>query len=259
MRWNSSETRRRGRCLLAALWLAGAAAAAPAAAQDEDRAFSWTAEVETSSRYLWRGIPWSGGAVLQPSFGVSADGWTFELWANFNLADAGARGLDEIDLSLSYLKEWPGLMLEPGLNVFAYPGAAGGEDPPTVEAVLKAGLRLAGPVSIIFEQALDLGAYPGGYYAEAGLGLDLELLPEVALEAAVSQSFGSKAFNRAYWDVSRGLLDAAFLRAALTWSIGGGIFVRARIEEAVLTGEPLREAAGRGSFFSFGLALGLEH
>ena len=75
----------------------------------------------------------------------------------------------------------------------------------------------------------------------------------------MSQSFGSKAFNRAYWDVSRGLLDAAFLRAALTWSIGGGISVRARIEEAVLTGEPLREAAGRGSFFSFGLALGLEH
>jgi hypothetical protein len=258
---NAPRLRRPVWGLMAFLWLVGSAGPARPAAQDGPEvrpAFFWTAEVEGNSRYLWRGIPWSDGFVVQPSAMMSWRGWSFGLWSNFDGSSGrDVRGFNELDFYFSYTKEWPGLTIEPGINVFTYPGQ-GGDDPATVEAALRLTAPLAGPVSVFLEQALDLGAYPGGYFGEAGFSLEQQLHPAVVLEASVSQSFGSKAFNRAYWDVSRSLLNAGFLRISLTWSFGGGFFLRSRIEEAVLTGRPIREAAGRGSFFNFGLALGLE-
>jgi len=250
-------------CLMVLLWFGGLAVPLRAGARDEETevrpGFSWGAESEACSRYLWRGIPWSEGAVLQPSVLAFSGGWSFEVWANFDLRGGGAeRGLNEIDLSLAYEKEWPSLAIESGLNVFVYPGPGSVSDPPTVEAVLNLSLALAGPVSVFIENALDVGAYPGGYFGEAGFRLEYQLHPALGLEASASQSFATQTFNGSYWDVSRSLFNGAFLRVALTWSFGPGFFVRSRVEEVILTAGPIREAAGRGSFFAVGLAVGVE-
>src|SRR4249919_1888559 len=76
------------------LGLAGAASAqearppaTPPVAAPEDApepAVTWGAELDTSSRYIWHGLPYSTGAVAWPSAWISTKGLTATLWTNFD-------------------------------------------------------------------------------------------------------------------------------------------------------------------------------
>jgi len=246
--------------LLAVLLITAGPAEASAAATDdpnEKTLLSWTAELAANSRYVWRGLAFSEGAVLQPSAGISYGGLTLSLWSSIDPDRRRARpGLNEADVFLTYSWERKGLTIEPGLSVYTYP-RQGPASPATTEATLYVSVPLAGPLSAYLDQALDISAYAGGYFAEAGLSLETRIREGLSLEAAASQAFGSETFNRAYWEIPRGMLDVFSLRLALNWSLGRNLFLRPHLEDAVLTSSRLRRAAGRSGFFNLGLTLGV--
>lgn len=246
--------------LLAILFTAAGPTAALAVQADdpnEKPLLSWSAELAANSRYLWRGMALSEGPVLQPSAGVSYGGLSLSLWGNIEPDRRLERlGFNEVDAFLTYSREWKGLTIEPGLSVYTYP-RQGPASPGTTEATLYVSVPLAGPVSAYLNQALDIGAYAGGYFAEAGLSLETGIRANLSVEAAISQTFGSTAFNRAYWDIPRRMLNACVLRFVLTWSLARNLYIRPRLDEVVLTSSSLRRAAGRSSSFNLGLTVGV--
>jgi hypothetical protein len=83
--------------------------ASPAAALE----LSWGAEADVVSDYVWRGMVFSKGFVLEPYAYVSAYGVTPALWANVQLQDE-YNTLDEIDFLISYNRSFAALSVEAG-------------------------------------------------------------------------------------------------------------------------------------------------
>jgi hypothetical protein len=202
-------------------------------------------------------MPLSQGPVFQPSAGFSYGGLSLSLWGNFDFDSRLERpGLNEVDVFLTYSWALEGLTIEPGLSLYTYPRQTPGS-PGTTEATLYVSVPLAGPVSAYLDQAVDIGAYAGGYFADAGLSLETGVCANVSIEASLSQTFGSTTFNSAYWEISRSMLDACALKLVLTWSLARKLSLSPRLDIVALTSSGLRRAAGRNSYFNLGLTLGV--
>src|SRR5687767_13147439 len=80
----------------------------------DSSATTFTFETDFSTRYLFRGLPASEGAVVQPSLFDSRKGYTLGIWGNMPLSRRdGPRQLNEVDLSLSRTIERGRTSIEP--------------------------------------------------------------------------------------------------------------------------------------------------
>lgn len=94
--------------VLTAALIAVGSAVFPAGAVAADA----TATVDFASAYVWRGITFNDGAVVQPSLDVSSGGLGINVWGNMDIDDyedtLESGEFSEVDLTLSY-----GFSLEP--------------------------------------------------------------------------------------------------------------------------------------------------
>ncbi len=88
-----------------------------------------TVAVDVNSAYIWRGITFNDGIVLQPSIDVSKGGFGINVWGNVDLDDYDDRldsdEFSEVDLTLSY-----GFDIEPvevSIGYIEYLFPAGGD------------------------------------------------------------------------------------------------------------------------------------
>lgn len=89
--------------------------------------------VEAASTYVFRGATLNRGLVLQPALEVEAlPGLTLGVWANLDLDDndgALKKGeFSEVDLTVSYSREFENVSLSLGYIEYQYPGAAANAD-----------------------------------------------------------------------------------------------------------------------------------
>jgi hypothetical protein len=114
--------------------------------QEEETAtesdYGFTFETGLVSKFMWRGQRLSDGWVLQPAATVTAKGFSFNMWTNFELQavnegdtcllrlnpDAlagGSNGLQgkfsEVDFTLSYAREYKGVSFEGGAIIYTLP------------------------------------------------------------------------------------------------------------------------------------------
>ncbi len=219
-------------------------------------ALSFGGEVDANSRYVWRGVALSSGPVAQPSVWFSLADFTLTPWANFVLGTADDQWkFNEVDLTLSYEKEWQGFNLSPSLGCYLYPNQA--DAPATVELGIELG-RPVGPVEVLTGHAVDLLAYPGAYYGTAGLGYEHELLPELSAGLSVEAGWGSARFNEANFEVARTALNSAEVEASVEWSPGGLFYLRPHAGLSLATDSKLSEAAGSRTQVWAGVAIGKE-
>jgi hypothetical protein len=236
-----------GATLMLMLGLAAGAAAQtatpppvlPAGQGPEEPTFTWGAEVDSSSRYIWHGVPYSEGAVVWPSAWLSAGGFTVGLWAN---VDRHYRPqFNEYDLSVGYERAIGKWTLSGTFSRYTYREMSG--DPgSTSEAIVRAAYSI-GPGELFTTNSFDVEKYVGAYYADIGYAVERELTPKSLLKVDASVAFW-RAFARNYNLPSDGPVGPAILNVALLQKLTASVGVRPHVTFSRLLDRVARRALG---------------
>lgn len=154
-----------------------------------------TAGADVVSAYVWRGITFNEGLVVQPYVDVAAaNGFAINVWGNYDIDDydntLDDNEFSEIDLTLSY-----GFSLEPvditvGHIEYLFPNGGAG----TSEIFLSAYVSLFDNISAGIEAYYDYDEVDD-YYVTASLAYDVALDSGLGLGAAASAGYAGGDFT----------------------------------------------------------------
>lgn len=188
-----------------------------ASADEEGESISVSVDATVASRYQWRGLVLSDGAVFQPSIDLAFRGWSLNFWGSMELSDAnsyddlgtGRNRITEWNTTLSYVHEFSAGSLTFGVTYYDYPNT---------------GYHASTEVFGIWERPGDIGTSIEAYYdidEVKGLylrfsaekvwgvsgGLDKRETPSTfSLRAGFG--FGSAGYNNVYFGEDRfGVVD----------------------------------------------------
>jgi len=191
---------------LVALTTGGAAAQATAATA--------TAALDVNSAYVWRGLTFNNGLVLQPSMDVSANGFAFNVWGNYDVDDYDGQLEDnqfsEIDLAASYAFKMGAVDASVGVIEYTFPngGEATGEIFAGLGYDLGAGFSVSTKLYYDFDQVDD-------FYITAGLGYTYSINDKTTLGVSGLISYAGEDFANFY---AAGT-DSGFFNYLLTASV----------------------------------------
>lgn len=156
------------------LWSAGTAAGADV-----------TIEAELNSAYVWRGITFNDGMVVQPSVDVAVGNFGLNVWGNLDIGDyddtLDSGEFSEIDLTLTYGFDAGPVGLTAGYIEYLFPTTETGGAPGTREVFLDLGITPAEGIATgitgyyDFDEVEDyyLNVYINyGVLLDSGLGID---------------------------------------------------------------------------------------
>jgi len=210
---------------------------------------TWGGEVDSSSRYVWRGLPYSEGAVVWPSAWISGKGFTFSLWVN---ADHRYRPrFNEYDVSAAYERTVGRLTVTGTFSRYTYREVAG--DPgSTSEAVVRAVYSI-GPGEAFATSSFDVEKYRGAYYVDFGYAVDRDLSSKSLLKLDASVALWTK-FAEKYGVPSDGPLGPATVNVALVQKLTAAFAVRPHVTFTRLLDPGARHAL-RTPWVTYGVAV----
>jgi hypothetical protein len=245
----------------------GAAAAGLGQEEEKPASKGWTygAEFDFNSKYIWRSLAFSEGAVWQPSAFVGYAGLTFEVWNNFVLGkEPNRHQFNEIDYRLSYKYEIGDFTIAPAFTLYSYPNQDKVLSPTTGEAEIQIAYAM-GDFTLETTHFFDVKANPGGYVGEVGVEFEKEAGEGLTVAAAARLLFANAKFNSYYvQDGLSGGINSLVLEAGLTYTFGGGFYVRPHLEFNIILDSGLRAAVAvsdwislrKPDLFNFGIAFG---
>jgi hypothetical protein len=206
--------------LAAALILLVGMAAGPAVAAEA------TAAVDFASAYVWRGLTFNDGFVIQPSIDVAAkNGFAVNVWGNYDVSDYDNQlqsdDFSEIDLTVSYSKTFGKLDAGVGVISYLFPGAS--SDTETAEAYVSLGYPIVGGLSASLAVYYDFELYDELSYANLGLSYAYDITDKVSLEAGATAGWAGDDFaggNGGLWDYTLSLSVGYAITDA--WSASAG-------------------------------------
>lgn len=225
-----------GWTLAATLFAVIAAAQEPAA--EETSVGSVT--VEAASTYVFRGATLNRGLVLQPALEVEAlPGLTLGVWANLDLDDndgALKKGeFSEVDLTVTYSREFENVSLSLGYIEYQYPGAAADADR---EVSLSIELPLALSPTLTANYGVD-GAVQKSLYLQAGIGHELSLTDYLTLSLGATVGYavpdqGDSGFGDYSISAGIGMLKYFTLKVAYISQIDDAVLTDAQYDRELV-------------------------
>ena len=215
-----------------------------------------TVTLDMYSAYVWRGMTFNDGFVLQPSLDVALPGgFGVNVWGNFDLDDYGGRLNDdefsELDVTLSYSLPLETVDLTMGVIQYTFPQQLGPDASDTIEIYASASYEVLDGLSCGLDVYYDVDQVDD-YYASASLSYARDLAERLGGEINTSAGYvGGKwsANNKAgFFDYSVGLA----LTYAVTDSMSAGIsasFVGS-LDGSVLTDDMVDETFFYGASVS---------
>lgn len=167
------------------------------------------------SKYIWRGIVFNDGGVLQPWVATGIGGAAVTMWGNMDLSDKNTWLDDEkeqdptgkfteIDLILNYSEQLGPVALTAGYNKYWYPNTSYSETAAS-ELTLVAGCSTL--LSPTLTMALSLEDAEGLYTA-LGLSHSIALQGCLSAGATLNLGYGDEKHNGYYYGVTKaGLTD----------------------------------------------------
>jgi hypothetical protein len=228
------------RVLLAlALFLATSAARAEANedAEEDDDAFGAGAEADARTRFVWRGVAWSRGPVVQPSAWASASGLSVEGWSSVSLGPEG--GAPIVAGTVARDIEWRSVRVTPAIA--AYHAPRDGPLGSTAETELEVAIDV-GAWSLATSHALDVGARPFAYLGTLGIEHTIER-GRFTLTIVANAAWANARLASAYFHaMSNG---PAFVEAgiALRYDVTRVLYVALHAEGTELVSTALRREA----------------
>ena len=181
---------------LATMWTCVLLPASALAAADDSLSIqrSWSTEVDVVSRYVWRGLTYSEGTVVQPSITLTLGSTDFGLWANFD-PSAGVGRFDEVDYSVVGSLDLGAIEARPSLMIYSYPQTLAAS---TGELQIELRRTLPGQLGAFARHAVDLFEYPGASFTTLGFEWEWSHPRDASLSITAQLGRGSQRFSDAY-------------------------------------------------------------
>jgi hypothetical protein len=185
-----------------------------------------TATVDINSAYVWRGLTFNDGLVVQPSIDVAADnGLGINVWGNFDIDDydntLDDNEFSEIDLTLSYSKTIGMLDVGGGVIEYTFPATdpdgdgSGTGATATTELYVSLGMPIVGGLSAALDAYYDIDALDAFSYATLGLSYAYDITDKLSMEAGGAVAYAGKDFAQSY-----GGDDGGWYNYTLSLSLG---------------------------------------
>ena len=172
-----------------------------------------TAALDANSAYVWRGLTFNDGFVLQPSMDVSANGFAFNVWGNFDVDDYDGAVDDgefsEVDLTGSYAFKLGAVDASVGVIEYLFP--AGADSTTELFAGLAYDLGAGFSISTKFYYDVD---QVSDFYLTAGMGYSYSVNDKTTLGLSGLVGYTGEDFAEFY----AGGTDGGFFNYTLTAS-----------------------------------------
>ncbi len=150
----------------------GSQTVVPDVIEPDSSVLTVTVESGFTNSYLWRGIEFNHGLILQPSVNFEYEGFTLNIWNSSTIIESNENAVSqEIDYSISDAIETGNFYFEPALMFYTYPSK--NSISVTGEASLFAGYYL-GDYGIYINPSSDFLLNVGGVFSEQGFTYDHE-------------------------------------------------------------------------------------
>jgi hypothetical protein len=217
------------------------------------------AETEVVSRYVWRGVPYSDGAVVQPSGWVSLHGLTAGLWSNLVVADRVDRGhFNHLFLTATWRADVQRLSFEPGVQVYHTKAVGEVGAVTSTEGVVRVSAA-AGSFRLFTDHTVDVHTYRGAYIGDAGLIHRASIRPRVELATQFLVSWASARYNSAFVGVPKAAVNYASVGGRMTVGLDKHWSLRPHAEWQPVIDRAIRRALDANGFFTAGVAVSLAY
>lgn len=214
----------------------------PLGAAGQAAAATATATLAANSAYVWRGLTFNDGLVLQPSMDVRQGGFAFNVWGNLDLDDYNGAVDDgefsEVDLTASYTKTLGPVDASLGVIEYLFPGGAAS----TTELFAGLSWGFAPGLSAATQFFYDVDQVED-YYLSLGLGYEYSLSETTTLALGGSVGLAGEDFAAFY----AGGTDGGFFNYTLTaginyalteaWTVGASLSLSDRLDDDALPNE----------------------
>jgi hypothetical protein len=239
--------------------------------------FTYGAEIDFNSGYVWRGLLLDDGFVAQPSAWISAYGFTLTAWSNMAMTSAaaaggpspnaapnaamgltsasGGRGPNAGDFLLTYDREWKKLRIETGLDAYLGRQSSQIDTRNTMEGLLELSYPI-GPLRLYTTHAFDVLAYRGSYFGEARLEHERQITKKAELTISIRSGWASAKFNQVYTGVNKSAFNFVGAEGSLTYNLGEHMYLMPHIEFSSITDRRLRAQLSPSNLANFGIAFG---
>jgi hypothetical protein len=216
---------------------------------------SYGGETDFNNKYIWRGIIFDEGFVIQPDVWVSYRNFTLGAWGNIAMHDIHHSGrLNEIDLSLSYEYSLLRCDIENSFMYYNYPHQS--DSPATGEFFFGIGYPV-GEFKLITNFTFDVVEYPGAIFVENGIEFNTPLIKEISLTSSLNLGWASRKFNETYVGVSKTTMSMISVNLTLTCYPMDGLYLKPHIQLNKIIDKDLYVSLNRRSSL-FGLLIGWE-
>jgi len=215
------------------------------------------ADVDIVSRYVWRGVPYSDGATVQPSVWKSLHGLTLSLWSNLVVADRIDRGqFNHLFVAAIYRTDAGRLTIEPGVQAWHTKAFSEIAAVTTTEGLVRVSGDV-GALQIFTNHTVDLQAYRGAYIGDAGLGHSQALGPRAEVVTQLAVSWATARYNSAYVGVAKSAINYASLSGQVAIRLDDHWSLRPHAEWQPIIDAALRRALQSKGYFTAGVAVSL--
>ena len=213
---------------------------------------SISGEVDGVSRYVWRTLAYSEGAVVQPSVTLTFDAAELNVWANVDPSLVGSGRLTELDFSVAWNLDLGLVEVIPSFMLYTYPqfGEAN-----TGEVQLELRREIPGSLSAFVRHSTDVLDYPGASFTFVGLDREWSLEDGGSVSLTAQAGRGSRRFSETYLPGAQAL-NLVGLGASWTVSMGQGWAVRPHAEWLEVVDAEARALMPAHTPVTFGIALG---
>jgi hypothetical protein len=225
--------------------------------QDNSLTVNYGFSVDVNSKYLWRGLTYSTGSVVQPSAYATIDNFTAGIWSNIEPSLEKDK-YNETDIYFSYSYEFKKLKIEPSLQYYYYSG----EDasPATGEFILKLAYPVYKELYVFTTHNIDVMKYTGAYYGEGGLSIEHWFNDKLGMTSSASLGWASSKFNRTYISEEKNKTSLSLFSFNISGSYypKSWLYFKLRLETYSLIDEDLKLLSDVNPIIGIGGTVGVE-
>lgn len=211
-----------------------------------------TAGADFVSAYVWRGITFNDGRVVQPHVDVAAEQFSINVWGNYDIDDydntRDDNAFSEIDLTLSYTLPLESVDMSMGHISYLFPN--GGTE--TSEIFLSAFVSGSGNMSVGIDGYYDYDDIED-YYVSVTLAYDVVLDNGLGVGASASAGYAGEDFSSGPekgWHEYTLTLDASY-PLGRTFDLSAFIATTDTLDEDVLPEQDVDYFGGGGFSWHF--------
>jgi hypothetical protein len=223
--------------------------------KSDNKSITYGFETDINSKYLWRGIDYNDGLVIQPNLWVSYRNFTAGLWGNLTAYDRHhSTKHHEIDLLLTYTYSIGRFEIDHTVMLYYYPGQE--DSPPTGEFYTGIGYPI-GDFTLFSNITVDFLTYAGALYFEHGIEYERVLSDRFTLSTSGLLGWASAKFNDTYIGLSKTTFNQLGINVDLTYKLHGPFYVKPHFQMNRIIDKELVPFLGKYPWFC-GVLIGIE-